>query len=351
MSLYNIEVFDRTFLCVFHDSVERPEYRVDYLSPVDNTCQVKKTSALQEGQFIRITGEDYDFFGVISSVGNDQEGITTVYYRHFLAAFAVPILFDTTYQKNTPLEEVIAHYVQNVFVSNSDALQNISGLSIRTETSTRFTFSLKPDMEGSKYCVVDFYDALIAPALSKYGVAIEVEADPQAKTIELTVRKVAEVVTIEADLPNVFECRTTVAETSNNINKLIVYNDANYNKIIYYLHPDRTYDTNDTNRIIPVARSIEIVSVSSGQTFAQAAADAAEETFGDVDISNLIEVDVANTDHLVKPYMRRIGERTTIIKGGKAYKSILTGKTVGEYTTLVYGAMRLDITDLIRKGV
>ena len=93
------------------------------------------------------------------------------------------------------------------------------------------------------------------------------------------------------------------------------------------------------------------MTAADGQTFADAAAEAAEEIFGDVDISNLIEVELANTDRLVKPAERQIGEKTTIIKGGKAYKSVLTGKTVGSKTTLIYGAMRLDITDLIRKGV
>jgi hypothetical protein len=352
MSLYNVEVFDRqTFNCIFHDSIERAEYRIDYLNPVDNTAAVRKTEVIQEGQLIRINGEDYDFFGVITSVGNDQEGLTTIYYRHFLYALSQPILFNCEYQKTTSLEATIAHYVNDVFVSNNDTMQNIVGLQVRFQTNTTFTFSLKPDTEGGRYCVVDLYDAIIAPALSKYGVAIAVEADPQEKTIELVIRKVADAVTIEADLPNVFDCRVTVAETSNDVNKLLIYNDADFSETkIYYLHQDRTYDTNNVDRILPVARKIDIVSVASGQTFAQAAADAAEETFGDIDISNLIEVDMANTDKLIKPMSREIGERTTIIKGGKAYKSVLTGMTVGSYTTLIYGAMRLDITDLIRKG-
>lgn len=352
MSLYNVEVFDRqTFNCIFHDSIERAEYRIDYLNPVDNTAAVRKTEVIQEGQLIRINGEDYDFFGVITSVGNDQEGLTTIYYRHFLYALSQPILFNCEYQKTTSLEATIAHYVNDVFVSNNDTMQNIVGLQVRFQTNTTFTFSLKPDTEGGRYCVVDLYDAIIAPALSKYGVAIAVEADPQEKTIELVIRKVADAVTIEADLPNVFDCRVTVAETSNDVNKLLIYNGADFSETkIYYLHHDRTYDTNNVDRILPVARKIDIVSVASGQTFAQAAADAAEETFGDVDISNLIEVDMANADKLIKPMSREIGERTTIIKGGKAYKSILTGMTVGSYTTLIYGAMRLDITDLIRKG-
>ena len=352
MSLCNIEVFDRfTFGCVFHDSVERPEIRVDYLSPVDSTVEVRKTEALQAGQLLRISG-DLDFFGMITSVGNDQEGLTTVYFRHFLAGLSIPILFDTTRQKRESLEETIAHYVHVVFVTNNDSLQTIEGLSITAETSTSYTFNLKPDTEGGKYCVVDLYDALIAPALSKYGVAVAVDADPQAKTIALTVRKVAEAVTIEADLPNVFDCRATVAETSNDVNKLIVYNDANFSdRIIYYLHPDHSYDTNNVDRITPVSRQIDIVSVSSGQTFAEAAADAAEEAFGSLDISNLIEVDTATDDPLVRPLERQIGETTTVIRSGKAYKSVLTGFSLGKYATLIYGAMRLDITDLIRKGV
>ena len=352
MSLCNIEVFDRfTFGCVFHDSVERPEIRVDYLSPVDSTVEVRKTEALQAGQLLRISG-DLDFFGMITSVGNDQEGLTTVYFRHFLAGLSIPILFDTTRQKRESLEETIAHYVHVVFVTNNDSLQTIMGLSITAETSTSYTFNLKPDTEGGKYCVVDLYDALIAPALSKYGVAVAADADPQAKTIALTVRKVAEAVTIEADLPNVFDCRATVAETSNDVNKLIVYNDANFSdRIIYYLHPDHSYDTNNVDRITPVSRQIDIVSVSSGQTFAEAAADAAEEAFGSLDISNLIEVDTATDDPLVRPLERQIGETTTVIRSGKAYKSVLTGFSLGKYATLIYGAMRLDITDLIRKGV
>jgi len=353
MSLYNVEVFDRlTFNCVFHDSIERPEISTDYLNPVDSTAEVRRTELLTEGQLLRISGEDYDYFGMITSVGNDKEGLTTIYFRHFLAGLATPVLFDTTRQKNHSLESTIAYYINNVFCSNSDAMQTIVGLSVTAETSTTFTFSLKPDTEGGKYCVVDLYEALIAPALSKYGVVVTVAADPQAKTIDLRVKKLADMITIEADLPNIFDCRVTVAETSNDTNKLLVYNGDDFtDKVFYYLHPDRSYNTTNADRILPVSREIRIVTATDGQTFADAAAEAAEEIFGDVDISNLIEVELANTDRLVRPAERQIGEKTTIIKGGKAYKSVLTGKTVGSKTTLIYGAMRLDITDLIRKGV
>ena len=69
--------------------------------------------------------------------------------------------------------------------------------------------------------------------------------------------------------------------------------------IIYYKHPDGSYDTSNTNRIIPVIYGMTSVAAVEGGTFASAAKEAADKQFDTDSINNLIELTVQNDDELV----------------------------------------------------
>ena len=157
---------------------------------------------------------------------------------------------------------------------------------------------------------------------------------------------------IEADLPNVIEKSIIVNETTEDMNKLVIYDQADLTtNVIYYKHPDGSYDTRDEDRITPVIYGITSVAVSEGDTFADVAEDAANKQF-DVDTySNLIEITVQNEDEIVMPQTLTIGQIVNVISNGTSYSSILTGVERSNKTKLIFGTIRLDLTKIIKGGL
>ena len=328
MRRYNVEVFDRSFNLLDHTNVSEVTWSVDYLSPTKNTITILNCN-VHKGDYIRVHDRDSEFFGIITAVKSQSEKLMSVECASFLSVFDMDVLFDTDLQNGTSsLETVLKNLITAMFVSNSDTLQRIPGLSVETTSSTtNWGFNLKSDTEGMHHCIVNFYNSLIVRALEKYGVVITVTPDVQNKAIVLS-----------------------IVETEKDVNKLVVYNTANYTSSrSYYLHPDGSYNTTNSNRITPVVQEIKAVSVEEGSTFANAADSEAVNTFGDLGYNNLIELTVANDDTLVKPYELEIGQEVHILSKGSDYKTILTGKTVSDRTQLTFGTVRIDLTKIIKR--
>ena len=157
---------------------------------------------------------------------------------------------------------------------------------------------------------------------------------------------------IEADLPNVIEKSIIVNETTEDMNKLVIYDQADLTtNVIYYKHPDGSYDTTDDDRITPVIYGITSVSVAEGDTFADVAQDAADKQFDTDTYSNLIEITVQNEDEIVLPQTLTIGQTVNVISNGTSYSSILTGVERSNKTKLIFGTIRLDLTKIIKGGL
>lgn len=353
MKPFNLEIFDRQFNLISHTNVEAVSIDYDYLKPNDSDVTAKvQIDDLFIGAYIRFTRDDTELFGVITSLdAADDPLLTNIGFQPFPAAiFATEILFDTNKQGTVALETVIADLITGSWVSNTDTAQNIQGLSVTTSSSTvSWGMNLKSDTEGMHHCVIDFYDVIISRALSEYGIAIQTTADVENGTITLTIGKVTETQTIEADLPNVFEKTFLINEASKNTNKLDVYNTANYTTVItYYKHTDGTYDTTNTDRITPVVREIGTASADDGNTFPQNAASVAASVFGEVTYNNLIEITCKYEDTLIEPKNIKVGTVVSVISNLVAYASILTGyKLSDNVITLIFGSIRADLTKLI----
>lgn len=353
MKPFNLEVFDRQFNLLAHTNVEEVNIDYDYLKP--NESEVTARVPMDDlfiGAYIRFTRDDTELFGVVTSIDNaDDVLLTKVGFQPFPAAtFATSILFDTNKQGSVALETVIADLITASWISNTDTAQNIQGLSVTTSSSTvSWGMNLKSDTEGMHHCVIDFYEVLISRALSEYGIAIQTVADVENGTITLTIGKVSETQTIEADLPNVFEKTLLINESSKNTNKLDVYNTANYTTVItYYKHPDGTYDTTNSDRITPVVREIGTAAADGGNTFAQNAASVAASVFGEVTYNNLIEITCIYDDTLVEPKNIKVGTVVSVISNYVSYSSILTGYKLNDNViTLIFGSIRADLTKLI----
>ena len=355
MRPYNVEIFNQDGTFVFHQNVGNVMHNFDYLSPSSNEIRMRADDRCEDGQYIRIVGNGHDWFGRITGVtsgGSTSKSLMTVNYESFINAFDVDILFDTDYQgSGISLEQVIANYINALFVNNADQLQNIPNLTVTTTTSTtRWGLHITSDVAGSHYAIVNMRDSLIIRAMEKYKIYIDVRPDFATNRINLYIgANTAEIRTIEADLPNVIEKNVVIKQTLNNLNKLTVYNEENYaESITYYLHPDDDYDTSDTDRVTPVHFDIESTVAIEGQTFAAAAQLIATDRFSGRAYNNLIELTVMNDDSLIDPQSMELGQEVSVITNGVAYNSYLTGISVGDLTTLTFGTVRIDLTKIIR---
>ena len=145
--------------------------------------------------------------------------------------------------------------------------------------------------------------------MQKYGILVKAALNIQNREIHMTVgRGGSGVVTIEADLPNIIKKSVTIKQVSADVNKLILYDSADYAATrTYYLHPDLGYDTYDRDRITPVVCEMQAVQHEDGSSFDAAAIRAAHDKFSGLAYSNLIELTMANDDGLVKPERLEFG--------------------------------------------
>lgn len=387
MKPFNVEIFNREFELLAHTNVDDIKIDYDYLKPNDSELEIRLSGfydtfaaqavidensggllrsmsipeleglmdAVGVGAYIRLQRDDTDVFGVITSVTTaDDQLLTKLGIQPFPAAiFSTEILFDTDQQGTVALETVIANQITASFISSSDTIQNIPGLSVTTTSSTvSWGMNLKSDTENMHHCVIDFYDVLIRRALEEYGIAIHTSVDFQNDTIDLTIGKVVGTQTIEADLPNVFEKTFLINESSKNTNKLDVYDTANYTTVrTYYKHTDGTYDTTNNNRLYPVVREIGTATADENNTFIVNADAVAASVFGEVTYNNLIEIKCLCDDALILPMNLDIGSVVTVIHEGNAYTSIMTGYQLKDnIINLVFGSIRADLTKLLRRN-
>lgn len=238
-----------------------------------------------------------------------------------------------------------------------------------------FTYKILSDdqHEINKYAIVNLYSQIIQPALTKYGISIVPIVDMTTRTVSISIGSSSRKEYVEADLKNVKVITFTIDEPSRITNKLEIWDATNYEKKVnYYLHTDKTYDTSDSDRIYPV--KLEVVAVSpqiefdeqryetddekksayliAAQTaWNEASKEAADNVFKNIDWKNLIELEFATVDTLVKPLLMDIGQEVLVVHNDMVYSSILTGKKISATSvTLSFGTIRLDLSKKLRLG-
>lgn len=356
MQPFNVEIFDRQFNLVQHYNVGAIDYKYDYLSTMENSVMIAFNENVQNGDYIRIKNNTDSYFGYISAiaVNEAQQGFSEIKFKPFISLFDSSIMFDTTLQGSaTTLEQMIADYITAYWINNADSEQNIYGLEVQTISSTSgWGFHITSDQKGLNKAVINFMTSIIRRSLTKYQVGLYAVPDFSNKKIVIQIGvKAPGTFFIEADLPNVIEKSIIVNESSQDMNKLIIYDQADLvTNVIYYKHPDGSYDTTDDDRITPVIYAITSVAVSEGDTFADAAQDAADKQFDVDSYSNLIELTVQNEDALVMPDTLTIGQLVNVASNGTSYASILTGVERSDVTKLTFGTVRLDLTKILKGG-
>ncbi len=265
MKPYEIEIFDRQFNFIFNALIDEEDfvYNYDSLSPQKNKISISKDftpeklsneSNAPKGWFIRIFRDDEEYQGVISGfeAGNNQNAIT---YSQLISIFNTEdTLKRSTLMVGTSIEQNIKGEITSNFVSNQDTLQNITGLYAANINVTTMTSGLLPYQKtDEEYIVVNVVNDLIIPAETVYGIHTEVSIDFGTKTISVTIGKVSTTAkTIEADLSNVITKNITIKKSNEAVNRADIYDNYLNIHYTYYLHPDGSYSTTNTNRITPV---------------------------------------------------------------------------------------------------
>lgn len=356
MQPFNVEIFDQEFNLIQHYNVGAIDYKYDYLSTMENSVLIAFDENVENGNYIRLFNDTDSYFGYISAIAVNEtaQGFSEIKFKPFISLFDANILFDTTLQGSaTTLEQMIADYITAYWINNADSDQNIFGLEVETISSTSgWGFHITSDQKGLNKAIINFMTSIIRRSLTKYQVGLYAEPDFMNKKIVVKIGvKSAGTFFIEADLPNVVEKSVIVNESTQDMNKLIIYDQADLaTNIIYYKHPDGSYDTSDTDRITPVIYSITSVAVAEGDTFADAAQDAADKQFDVDSYSNLIELTVQNDDQLIMPETLTIGQLVNVATNGTSYGSILTGVERSDVTKLTFGTIRLDLTKILKGG-
>lgn len=363
MKACNIEFFDKDFKLLYHTNVDSAPYAEDYLNPKESKVDIllSDSSKVTTGNYIRIQNSYTEYFGIVKSVSTKTDVIATVSYSSFLSKFDQEVLFDTNLQGTDTLEGILARYIINVWGtsavdSGNDSVETVPGLvvTLRSRSIKSWSLNLKSDITDSHYCkVASFLKTFILQAMKKYGISFRVIPDFDNKQIRVSIGTDSSInKTIEAGLPNVISKEIVIAQGTGETNKLLVYDSTlgesmAANPIIYYLHTDDTYTTQNRNRRTPVIRHVEIVSSSDKNTFAQLAQNSADDILGNVEHENYITIECLIDDSLIRPLELDFGQYVHVISNGKQYTSILTGKEIEDTVVLTFGTLRLDLTTKI----
>lgn len=352
MRQFNVEFFDRSLTFKHRDSVYDPIIDDDYISAVTNTLEISSTSAVKPGYFVYITNENVKFFGIVTDAA-PGEVITTVSYKPFITLFDEEFLMDcydqgTGTKSHPDLETSMQDYMKQMYVTTSDNSKklnlNITNSVPSSSRTTNWSFYILPDREESHYSIVNLYSNIIVNALKMYGVVIRVQPVFSEKRIDLFIEKRTTLFNIDANLDNVVVKTLKYNDRPTGTNKLVVYNSDNYSlsPAIFYVHPDRTWDLNDTNRITPVVTKIASVTPDQETGFAGAAVDLAYSTLSGAEWDNLIELVTAANDSLIRPMSLHTGQVVSVWYKGGQYTSILTGRGFeGNQVTLYFGSERI----------
>ena len=321
MTACNIDFFDQqSLVCIWHDTADMPDIDDDYISATTSKVVIGKTTAVTNGAWVRFSG-DFEWIGLVTEVDNTDADETTISFKPFVARFDEDLIFDTRKQGGTTsLEEVIAQWLMARFVK-VDSYQKLPLSFVTSSTTSTWGFNLKASKEGSYFLATGAYKTLLVKAMTKYGIAVAPTFDFAAKTISLNIGTYPDKIRIDADFDNVSIKTFDIHKSSQTVNKLVVwcYEDL-ASPVIYYLHPDETYDTTNSNRITPVVQDEELTEYSgtdadtlaTADKIKKAAASAASSKFSGTEWSSLIELECAVDDTLIRPVDMPFGQQVVI---------------------------------------
>lgn len=344
MHLYNVEIVSPDFVYQSSYQIGQVEFTEDYLSPDNNKVELPDIRAKQ-GDYILLTGPA-DYAGIITSYTETERGYE-LQFKSLLSLTDIDVHFDKADLKTVSLEEWLAHILNATFRDNEDPLQNVTGFSAVAEPET---YKAVIDTETN---IGNLYE-ILKEALLLYGVVVDFVIEVGKKRLTAAVRtRKKESPVIEADLPNILQPAFTIKQADVAANKMVIYNELNeVEHVAFYMLQDGsiTADSGAAGRIRPVVS--QTIYIAHEETDEESFYDMAYVKAGAGLIKEkhncLIELTVQKADTLVKPWELEIGQKAKIIHKNTVYDTVLTGKKQGETTTLLFGAVRLELTKILK---
>ena len=341
---YKLEIFDRSRNCKDFTPIAEPTIDFDYIDLSRMNIALPRNVNAAKGDFVSVSDMDGNiaFQGIVDAMTLEKKK-NSLAVRPLLALLDVKSRYDiNNYSGN--LEALWRLLIRDCYVDTTDSSQKISNILFNRPTTTSGTLTTEEDP-------FDLWEIAVQ-TLKRYGVSIECQLRFSDMALRFTISKPgASGMVIDADSDNVLDIRIDLATYDGVTNKLTIVNEENTSQsVTYYLHPNGTVNTTDSDRITPVIWDYDLVTVPSGETFADVAAAAAAEALVPPDSDDLIRVTLARDDRMTPPDDIRIGQTATIIKDGVSYTGMLTGYKRGPSTTeLIFGALRLDLTKILRQ--
>ena len=341
MKVYKIEIFTPELQYRSSCQIRKVEYSYDYLDIEKNKILIPEIIA-EKYDYIRIKRGTEEYCGIISDV-IVKKGKYEITYKPFERLWDIDIYMNPDDVEGYTIENILRKYISAVYENNADALENIVGLSIQITSATNGKLFFEQGINN-------LYEMVIG-AFTSYGVACSFSINPQKKRIQLHIGKcMKKAFVIEADRANVIEKEIVIKESDESVNKLIVYNQEDYEQsATFYKNTAGEVTLENGKRIIPVVTKSVTVKVPNEKTFDEVALTKAQQVLKPLQYDNLIEIKILKNDLLVRPTERVIGQEATILSNGVAYSTILTGIVMDEYCTLVFGAIRLELTKIIKR--
>lgn len=356
MQQFNVDIFDRSLSYVCNGQTIVSSIDDDYLSPKTNTIAISNVDKeIIAGYFIRLQSDETDFFGLITDV-SPGEFETTIQFSSFISIFDEVILFWVGFQgleegHANPLEGVIAHHIRIYYVTTTDRLMYLP-LNVYVDPSIteirQWTLGITRTKEEIDYTTLSIYADLIVPALKRYGVSLIVTPDFNRKMIDIKVTRSSKTLNIDGELNDVKVRTLKYNNRPLGTNKLEIVNNLHpTDTIMYYAHPDMSFNTTNANRITPVAFETRMIVPQEDTTasFQAAALEEAYNVFSGAAWDNLIELEVAPDNQNILPMEMEIGQKVTLWYKGATYSSILTGKVIEDHNIiLLFGSERIEYT-------
>lgn len=347
MSLYNIEIFSDHFEYISSYQLQNVEgYEYDYISYSKSKLEIPEIAA-SKGDYVRITSKDLNIVGIVNGC-TDMGFYYELEFAPFLERLDVDVHYDRSQLSSQSLEQWLAGIITDTFVSNSDPEQNIYGFEVRYISKT---YNALMDLEEN---IGNLYE-ILQKALINYNVVVTFNIDVQKKKIIADISVLSDgVFYIESDLPNVLNKKFNFKKSDSSYNKMTVYNELNETEHeTFYLQTDGviTNVPDSLKRITPVIFTNVFIKHEDDdkETFHNSAYDKAFNKLSAEKYDNLIELEVNSNDGLIDPLNLPIGQNTVIIRDGISYSTMLTGFSIKDTVTLMFGTVRLELTKKLNR--
>lgn len=362
MQQYSVDIFDRTLTYVFNEQTIINSIDDDYISPKTNSISVSSLpESVIAGYFILLKNDKTSFFGLITDI-SPGEYTTTIQFSSFITVFSDSVLYwvpqqGTETNHTTTLENSIRGVISGNYITNADTLARLPATIAIDPNITqiaRWTLGIARARDGLNYATPSVYSNIIVPALKMYGVSIKVSPDFNAKKVNLLITKSTKTLNIKGDQDDIVVRTLKYNDRPLGVNKLTVVSGLNTNNTLtFYVHPDRTFDTVNSDRITPVAFETRIIFPKDNTTaeFQLSAIEEAYNVFSGSAWDNYIELEVGYDNKNINPMELEIGQQITLWYKGATYTSILTGKILEDSSAvLLFGSERVQYSKQIKGG-